>query len=103
MPHDFSPEQRERIRYWIRRGQAIKVGVHMLKTSPNFELLSPDLIFAAGASYCFDVILHMLDEGQESTATDEHLMTKVHDELAEYDQRIRQVVVSAPPQQDKPS
>lgn len=103
MPHSFTKEEQARLRYWIQRQKAVQVGFTLLKESNNFQLLNPELIFAAGASFTFDMMIFMLDEGEMDTETDVRLMTKLHDELIEWDQKLRQIIVSPTPHQDKPS
>lgn len=107
MPREFSSKERERIRYWVRQGQVIEVGFQLLinssKNHETYKLLSKELIFAAGASYAFDLITFMLDEGTTETETDMQLITKLHSELTLWDQKLRALIASAVPDQGKPS
>lgn len=94
MPTRFTVQEVERLRYWVRRGKVIAVGAELMEKSPNFALISKQMAFAAGASFCFDLIQSVISDDKEATEFDFQLIAKLHDELVEWDQRLRQIIVS---------
>lgn len=103
LDNPFSKEAQERLKYWTHRGKVIGLGANILATSANAESVSTREAFYAGAAFVFDLIVHIISNNDEPSNEDLLMMSRIADELEASDQRLRQVLTSAVPQQGKPS